>query len=608
MVYCRLIAPDWVHETPKVLEGYYNDEQIKDYNERQFYNVYFYPNSFDNRESNTYVTAKDITKFEYIFVDYDEKERTYENIDQFIAYVRTKMPNPTSIVSSGHGCHIYWRVSDLSLDSYLKLTRRAIRTLNTDPAVAKIAQLMRLPGTLNTKKKDALVRAEVLVSSDSSYTCEELAKHLLPLTFEDEQYCKQHIASSFGEKLEINIDAKLPLRFGKLLELNHDIKELWINLSDDRSGNDFKLARILRAENFTRDEALLILSNCAKALTRAPHHRVSYATNIVNKLWIEAPFIELAQSVDEIQSAKDTSAIDEKPFRCYTWVDNTERGFRLKQVIGLVAGSGVGKTTFALNMFLGFAASNPEYHHFFIALEQPRKEIAERWTKMCGKDSALAKQVHVIDNYDNDGKYRALGLPELQQYLIEWEKRHNRKVGCVVIDHIGALKRVPSKEEKQQVTDLSQQMKTFACETNTLLIMQSQAPRTKAGDGDIEMGKDAAYGSVNFEGFCDYLITVWQPLKKCYDNAACPTVMAYKFCKIRHKNVKADLIQEDQVYFMYFDPSNEQLRRLTQEERINFEYFASKAASLQTQEKRGKVFVFKEVGDQSNESTAHNNG
>ena len=64
-------------------------------------------------------------------------------------------------------------------------------------------------------------------------------------------------------------------------------------------------------------------------------------------------------SVKEIlQRSGDT--VKGTPFRCHPRVDNTAHGFRLGQVIGLVAGSGVGKTAFALNISsLGKSSAGP---------------------------------------------------------------------------------------------------------------------------------------------------------------------------------------------------------------------------------------------------------
>jgi hypothetical protein len=295
----------------------------------------------------------------------------------------------------------------------------------------------------------------------------------------------------------------------------------------------------------------------------------------------------LSSSVKDILLKKGNN-IKGTRFPCYKYLDNTAHGFRLTQVIGLVAGSGVGKTAVTLNMFRGFVQSNPDYIHFFIPLEQPANEIAERWQLISGDDTSNHEKVHILSNYDDDGNFRNLSFDDIKDYLLKFQQVTGKKVGCVVIDHIGALKKKNKKGENQDLMDICHAMKAFAVETNTLLVMQSQAPREKAGSGDIELDKDAAYGTVYFESYCDYLITLWQPLKRVYSKGA-PTTTAFKFCKIRHKNQKEDVIQEDVCYNLMFDPTTQRLRELTQIEQKSFDFFLNEAVNLRKKDKKTDV-------------------
>jgi hypothetical protein len=145
-------------------------------------------------------------------------------------------------------------------------------------------------------------------------------------------------------------------------------------------------------------------------------------------------------------------------------------------------------------------------------------------------------------------------------------------------------------------------MKAFAIQTNTLLVMQSQSSRAKAGIGDLELDKDSAYGTVYFESYCDYLITIWQPLKRVHSEEACPTVTAFKFCKIRHKKGKLDVIQEDVPYYMYFDSQTERMWDLTQDQKTAFDFFLVKATNKRRADKKSDVLQYQSVvwkGDNS---------
>ncbi len=603
MTICRLIAADWAMKQdptlPKVLEGVFTPKELKEHNKKG-YNVYYLPNHPSTYEKGTTVDGAHVDTFNWVFVDCDLKDGVYASKEDFYSKIGDEGIAPSKIVDSGNGVHVYWKVTDLDAKSYLRFQRRLMRLFDTDPAVGQLFQLMRLPEYLNVKKQDIKLMCEVLAESEVTYTSEELSKLLPPILKEDEEYCRHHYDRTYNlNQDQTPISDELPAKFGKLLRKNPEAKELWAGEADDRSKNDFRLGHLMFANEFTKDEALSVLVNSAKALQRAPIHRRSYAENIVNKIWTfelgtEEEKLELSMSVGEIlQRSGDT--IKGTEFRCHPRIDNTEHGFRLGQVIGLVAGSGVGKTAFALNMFKWFAETNPDYNHFFIPLEQPANEIADRWKTMCGANTALHEKVHVISNYDENGNFRHLSFDEIKDYILKFQKVTKKKVGCIVIDHIGALKKKGKEGENQDLMDICHSMKAFAVQTNTLLVMQSQAPREKAGIGDLELNKDAAYGTVYFESYCDYLITIWQPLKRCHDNDTCPTVTAFKFCKIRHKKAKRDIIKEDVPYFIHFNSENEQMEDMTQDQITSFNYFLAQATNKRKADRKTDLVEYKSV-------------
>lgn len=600
MLICRLIAPQWLldkHPNKKrVLEGTFSNEQISKFNS-EGYNIYYLPNHPSEYHKGITVDGSHIDMFSYVFVDCDLKDGRYADKDTFIQAVVEKGIAPTRIVDSGNGVHAYWKVQDLDAKSYLLLSRRLMRLFNTDEAVGQIFQLMRLPGTFNTKNEATHLPCEIVYEDESAvYSCEQLDKLLPSITEKDLQYCTQHYEKTYNlDRNNITIDDKIPAKFGKLLKDNHEAKAIWSGSSNDRSKDDYRLGHIMFANDFTKEEALSVLINSAKALSRAPVHRVAYATNIIDKIWtfeLEDTTLGLSDSVEAILK-RSGDTVKGTPFRCHKRIDNTEHGFRLGQVIGLVAGSGVGKTAFALNMFRWFAQENPDYHHFFIPLEQPANEIADRWQTMCGADTALHKKVHVMSNYDSAGNFRHLSFDEIREYIEKWQKSTGNKIGCIVIDHIGALKKKGSNDENQDLMTICHKMKAFAVQTNTLLIMQSQSSREKAGIGDLELNKDAAYGTIFFESYCDYLITLWQPLKRCHSEEACPTVTAFKFCKIRHKKAKKDVIHEDVPYFLRFDPDTELMKDMTQDDVTSFSYFLPKATNKRKGDRKTDIVEYK---------------
>lgn len=595
----RAILPKWACDQyptrRKVVEGEFTDDQITQLND-DFYNIYFLPNSPSLYDSNKIVDGSQIDIFDLVFIDMDLKDGVYKSKEQFIDIIKTCGLDPTLIVDSGNGVHVYWKVSDLTAMTFLHIQRRLIRKFNTDEAVGQLFQLMRYPGTLNTKFENEFKPCQTVYTSGLIYTSEDLDNFLPALSSEDEQYCKQHYDKTHRlEGTEIKVNEQVPLKFTKLIQNNREVKEIWVGNVDDRSKGDYRLGHIMHASGFTRDEATSVLVNMPKALGRAPVHRIGYATGIVDKIWVyeetqDKDVLDLSMSVKDILNKKGDKLSGTR-FPCWRYIDATQKGFRLGQIVGLVAGSGVGKTAMALNMFEGFVQSNPEYDHFFIPLEQPSNEIAERWKVMCGDNVHLYDKVHVISNYNEDGSFRHLSFDQIKDYILKFQEVTKRSVGCVVIDHIGALNKKGQQGENQDLMNICHQMKAFAIATNTMLVMQSQAPREKAGIGDLELNKDAAYGTVFFESYCDYLITMWQPLKRMY-SAGAPTVTAFKFCKIRHKNQKLDDIQEDVCYKLLFDPTTEHMRPLNEEEEKQFSFFLTQATNKRKLDRKTDIIEY----------------
>lgn len=611
MTVYRCILPDWAKQEnpslPKVKEGVFTDSQLLDFNE-QHYNCYFYPNYPQTYTPGTNVDGSHIDTFEYVFVDLDSKDymstdkdrsHQYATKDDFINHLLSLDLKPSSIVDSGNGVHAYWRVNDLDAMSYLRLQRRLCRYLRTDPEVAKIAQLMRVSETINTKYKDAFQLCTQVYSSENSYTCEQLDKMLPSITHKDEEYCiAHHDKVRNTDRQNVKIDTKLPLKFSKLLASNNEVKDIWTGNSEDRSKSDYRLGHIMYANKFTRDEAISVLVNTVKALARAPIHRVSYASNIVDKIWVyeeseQKEFVQLSSSVKDILNSYGDEIKGER-IPCWTYIDNTVYGFRLGMVLGLVAGSGVGKTAISLNAFEGFVRNNPNQDHFFVSLEMPVNQIAGRWKALCGDDRGMLEKVHIIGNHNPDGTYRDLSLDDIEEYIVQYQERTKRKVGCVVIDHIGVLNPKTKVGNYEDVKAICKRMKAFAIKTNTFLIMQSQAPREKAGWGDLELNKDAAYGTSFFENFCDFVVTIWQPLKRCHKEEGCPKVTAFKFAKIREQNPK-DVIVENELYRMYFDAETQHLRQMTQDEETSFDFFNKKCVNLRKTDRKTEVLTYTSV-------------
>lgn len=565
-----------------------SDEQIQELNALG-YNIYFFPN-YPSRETNKFIEAADVDVYSYVFVDMDLKDKKYATKEDFYAKLDAFILTPTTVIDSGNGVHAYWKINDLDAMSFLKLNRRLCREFNTDHAVSKLNQLMRVPGTLNTKNPDSTQwkACELIVSHDVEYSCEQIDRAIRKITLEDEEYAQRTYDAAYNpQKIDEAIE-DLPKRWFKFAkDKNSEAYRLFYGTPKDRSRADYRLAHLMMADGFTKEEMMAVLANTSKASERSTSHRFNYAANIVDKIWEEVAEKKVVNSkmgytVEELLE-DDDEEFEGIPFPCNELFDATKCGFRLGHVIGLVGGSGSGKTAISLNYFYYFVKNNPEYKHIIFSLEQPKKEVAKRWKKISGGNKALYANVIIVDNYNDDGTHKNLSISDCFDYVKEIQDA-DTKVGAVMIDHIGVLKKENKNGEKEGLIDICCAMKAYAVGQNVLLIMQSQTSREKAKGGDIELNMDAAYGTANFEWFVDWLVTIWQPLKRIYYENPKMTVTCFKYCKIRHKH-PTDRLKENVIYALMFDPASELLRRLDQEEKEGFDFWAHRAA---TERKRNR--------------------
>ncbi len=607
------LPPQWLRDqapevnTPKQMDV----GDFKTLNDKG-YGVYFYPNDASVVNNHRkFLDGADIDTFRWVFVDMDLKSKVYDSKEDFLEFLNVFPLKPNMVIDSGRGVHAYWYVTDLDAMSFLRLQRRLARELDTDEAVSKIKQVMRVPGTLNTKDPDPSkwIPCQVIETNDISYSAEQIDGALPAISPEDEAYCQAHWNKTYQVKSDVKINDVIPTKFKKLLKANNEVQKIWSGQVEDRSTADYRLGHIMLAANFTKDEAMSVLVNASKALERAPVHRVNYARDIVDKVWAyeeEEDFDpdDLSQSVQQILDA-NKGKVQGQRITCYSWIDNTKVGYRLGHVVGLVAGVKTGKTVLSLNMAKGFVASNPDMVHFFVALEQPGEEIAYLWRRLNPEEPHLWGKLRVISNYNKDGTHRQLSLQDIEEYIVKYQAKTGRKVGCVIVDHIGALK-MEGYDRFKPIEDICHHMKPFAIRTNTLLVMQSHAPREKAGGGDLELNQDAAYGTQRFEAYVDWLITMWQPLKKAYGNKACPKVTAFKFAAIRHKE-EGDVIQENERYCMAFMTSTGGLREMTQNEETQFDYFNKVCVNKRKQDRKTEMLTYTSVKTNGQADTSSKN-
>ena len=208
-MFCRLIPPTWLKDQgARVEEGIFKTDYIDQKNKEGF-GAYWFPNhphpegdfSYKHKK---YLSGKDISEFKYAFVDMDLKDGKWTKED-FIKEVVNFGLRPHKVVDSGNGVHAYWRVKGMDRGDYTHLQMKLLRHFKTDESVWTVLQLMRIPGSINTKDKENFKEAKVVYESSESHRLNDF--DILPkLSDSDSNKCDNHV-----RKLNGDIDVKLTL-------------------------------------------------------------------------------------------------------------------------------------------------------------------------------------------------------------------------------------------------------------------------------------------------------------------------------------------------------------------------------------------------------------
>lgn len=591
--------PDFVKEIKgkNTLEGAFDDDFVREKNEAG-YNAYWFPNHPSTNvysEEKQYLNGRDIDVFEWVFVDMDLKDGIYKTKEEFLDKLKSFAVKPTMTIASGNGIHAYWRLKDLNRELYLNLQMMLIQYFKTDESVWTVMQLMRVPGSLNTKKQDQFKTVEDIadLSSGETYEISQLGENLPNITEKNAQKIQSHMDKLDGKVTiqvgaDVNLD-ELPDKFIQLMESNELIRELFTNptkAKKDRSSADAALANHLFTRNFNRKEALHVLMNTQKALSKGSN-RAGYATNTIDFVYndrVEHRFKTVGEKLkgDRVESRGERVHGPE-------FFDCLHRGWRKGMAMGLIAGSGVGKTAVALKAIKDMIKNNFQQNddiYVFFSLEMPEYEIEERWVDLVGKDSPLADRLYVIGNEDEAGNPRNITLQDIYAYCQDLKRDTGRNLGSVVIDHVGIinpminLKKKPTfgAESEQQggkgterslsMPTLCKAMKPLAKMLDTFLIILTQTTKGKGG-GDTPIGIDGAFGTSSYEWMMDLIITIWQPLMRIQKDTDL-RVLAWQYAKIRAKH-KNDGASPYEQFTLRYDMDTGDLNPLTQAEKDEFD-------------------------------------
>lgn len=266
-------------------------------------------------------------------------------------------------------------------------------------------------------------------------------------------------------------------------------------------------------------------------------------------------------------------------------IDCLVRPWHRGDTTGILAGTGIGKTSFVLYILKHILLNNPEGVVVFVSLEMTAGEIAEKWYKATEDCPEIADRFYVVENYDENGVTRDLSAKMIKHEIRKIKETLNETVHAFVLDHLHEI----NINGLQDYNPVCKELKNIAVELDCHGFVLSQTTKGK-GLGDIPVPKDGCYGTSRYEWLMTNILTIFQPLLRVQKECDLP-IMAWQYAKIRYKN-KHDKVKENMNYLLYFDFDTEDLRELDRNEKADFGMYYEKVLELRANEEKFKAYQF----------------
>ena len=266
-------------------------------------------------------------------------------------------------------------------------------------------------------------------------------------------------------------------------------------------------------------------------------------------------------------------------------MDCLERPWQRGDMTGILAGAGVGKTSFVLFVLKHILLNNPDGIVIFVSLEMTASEIAEKWYKATEDTPDLADRFYIIENYDEDGKSRDLTASDINIELTTIKETLGTNIHAFVVDHLHEI----NINGTVDYNPVCKELKNIAVELDSHGFILSQTTKGK-GIGDIPVEKSGCFGTSRYEWLMTNILTVFQPLRR-VEKECDLSVMGWQYAKIRYKS-KSDKVKEGMNYLLRFDFENEDLLELDTNQVATFKMYYDKVLELRQNEAKFKSFQF----------------
>ena len=239
---------------------------------------------------------------------------------------------------------------------------------------------------------------------------------------------------------------------------------------------------------------------------------------------------------DQIRSGEVVNDIDPKLFiHGPSYMDCLTEKWSKRELMTVIGGSGVGKSSIALEIFRHILLNNdnPDSVVVFVSLEMTTQKIASRWRKMTADLPHLADRLYVISNYDENGKSRMLNTEDILNETRMIKEALEVDILSVCVDHLHII--APTKGQGDDINKIAWRLKEIAVETNSFLIALAQTTKGKQGAySDKPLDADAVYGASQLKWASSFMLSAHRPLGMLGDKAL--NCLAWGYVKVREKH------------------------------------------------------------------------
>lgn len=253
-----------------------------------------------------------------------------------------------------------------------------------------------------------------------------------------------------------------------------------------------------------------------------------------------------------------------------------------KEVMGLIGGSGAGKTESIMYFFKNILENSKDDNSIviFVSLEMTDDRIAQRWTRLVGEDSPLTDRFFVVSNFDDEGKARELTTDAILAECQKIKQCLGVEVNAISIDHLHIIKMM----QGQDLNRICQKVKDIAVTMNTFMILLSQTTKGKAGAyNDNPLDKDSSFGCSQFTWIASWVMTIHQPLGRLKGQIGDMNVLAWSYQKIREKK-KNDGVIEGVYELAKYDIDTGNIKKLDNAEMMLFKTYYNEVLELRRQD------------------------